>query len=76
MSYKVNPRIAERVEQLVSFLPESKKVVTLLGSGDGLPEKAVQADLKELFDAKAKDRKGNPLVIQVKTASTSKSDKK
>lgn len=76
MSYKVNPRIADRVEQLVSFLPESKKVVTILGSGDGLPDKAVQSDLKELFDAKAKDRKGNPLVIQVKTASTSKADKK
>lgn len=75
MSYKVNPRIAERVEQLVSFLPESKKVVTLLGSGDGLPDKAVQADLKELYDAKAKDRKGNPLVVQV-TATTSKTDKK
>lgn len=75
MSYKVNPRIAERVEQLISFLPESKKVVTLLGSSEGLPEKAVQADLKELYDAKAKDRKGNPLVIQVKTVSTSK-DKK
>ena len=75
MSYKVNPRIAERSEQLVSFLPVSKKVVTLLGSGEGLPEKAVQADLKELFDAKAKDRKGNTLVIEVKTVSTNK-DKK
>lgn len=75
MSYKVNPRIAERVEQLVSFLPKSKKVVTLLGSGDGLPEKAVQADLKELYEAKAKDRKGNPLVVQV-TTTTSKTDKK
>lgn len=73
MSYKVNPAIAAKVDKLVSYLPISKKVVTLVGSSDN--EKATQADLKELFDAKAKDRKGNMIVVEVKS-STAKEDKK